>query len=77
MDKLEKAIEHTKNKKGMKLCITGLIKKIVISRDKIGNSEKYSLKVFGKHYNLARKAWLNGDLKTVAEFFGLYTGDNT
>ncbi len=25
-----------------------------------------------KHFYMARKAWLEGDLETVAEFFGLY-----
>lgn len=72
----KKAIEHTKNKKGMKLCITGLVKKIISHKGNLPGGYKYSLGEFSKHYNQARKAWLNNDLETVAEFFGLYTGES-
>ena len=70
---LDQAIEHSKNKKGMKVCLTGLLKNVANSRGDIGGGYKYALQEVAKHYGQARTAWLNNDLETVAEFFGLYT----
>lgn len=69
---LQEAIEHTKNKGGMKQCITGLMHKIEKHRGQLSNGYKFALSEFVKHYKQAKEAWLNGDLHTVAEFFGLY-----
>jgi len=72
----KEAIEHTKNKKGMKCCLPGLLKKVAGHMDKIDGGQAYALEEVAKHYNQARIAWLTGDLETVAEFFGLYSGEN-
>jgi len=78
---LKEAIEHTKNKKGMKQCVSGLFTKcanvlkessVSSIKCKYGAGYAFSLEEMAKHYNEARSAWLNGDLETVAEFFGLY-----
>lgn len=62
--KLKQAIEHTKNKQGMKVSFSGIMK------NRQGATGMRSQ--LDNHYGIARKAWLNGDLGTVAEFFGLY-----
>jgi len=71
MDYLQ-AVEHTKNKKGMKQSMTGLCYKIANSRGAISGGLKFTVEELGKHFSQARNAWLTGDLETVAEFFGLY-----
>jgi len=68
------AVEHTKNKKGMKCCLPGLLKNVANCKGRIGGGYSWQLEEVAKHYTQARTAWLTGDLKTVAEFFGLYTG---
>lgn len=69
------AIEHTKNKKGMKVSFTGIASRISQSgrNGALDNGTKFMVSELGKHYDQARSAWLEGDLETVAEFFGLYT----
>ncbi len=86
---IQQAIEHTKNKKGMKLCLPGLLNNSGEELNRLSKVLKnkgaeydvdyaagyaFSLKEVSKHYNQAREAWLKGDLETVAEFFGLYVG---
>ena len=66
------AIEHTKDKPGMKVSISGIASRVSKHRGAIDKGQKYMLEEFGKHFEQARAAWLNGDLETVAEFFGLY-----
>ena len=77
----KEAIEHTKNKKGMKQSVSGLFESSsemlnLIGKDKdginFGDGYAFSLVGMSKHFYEAREAWLNGDLETVAEFFGLY-----
>jgi hypothetical protein len=70
---LEEAIEHTKNKRGFKVSITGIASRIFSHRGAIDKGQKYLIKEFGRHFDQARQSWLNGDLETVAEFFGLYS----
>ncbi len=66
------AIEHTKNKMGMKVSMCGMASQITHHRGAVNNASKFMLDEFQKHFYQAREAWLNGDLETVAEFFGLY-----
>lgn len=77
----KQAIEHTKNKKGMKQSVSGLFEQSSQILDKIGENENgmnygagyaFTLRQMSEHYYQAREAWLTGDLETVAEFFGLY-----
>ena len=60
----KQAIEHTENKKGMKVDFSGAM------RHRSGGNQ--FRKIISEHFDEAREAWLNGDLETVAEFFGLY-----
>ena len=78
---LKEAIEHTKNKKGMKCSMSGMCKNAGKELDRIGPGKRganyaagyaYSLREMASNYDEAREAWLKGDLETVAEFFGLY-----
>lgn len=69
---IQEAIEHTKNKKGMKQCLPGLLIKVASKRNKFDDGQRYALECIAKHFTQARQAWLEGDLETVAEFFGLY-----
>ena len=76
------AIEHTKNKKGMKQCVSGLFNQSANLLDDIGEDKRtgadygagyaFTLREMSEHFKQAREAWLNDDLETVAEFFGLY-----
>lgn len=66
---IKKAVEHTKNKKGMRVSFTGIASR---ANSPLGRGERYMIQEMGKHYQQAREAWLKGDLETVAEFFGLY-----
>ncbi len=77
----KKAVEHTKNKKGMKQSVSGLIESSSVMLESIGENREgsdfgagyaFTLKQMSKHFYEAREAWLNDDLETVAEFFGLY-----
>ncbi len=77
----KKAIEHTKNKKGMKQSVSGLFKNSSELMERIGEDRDgmnygagyaFGLQSMSEHFNQAREAWLTGDLETVAEFFGLY-----
>lgn len=77
----KEAVKHSKNKKGMKQSVNGLfsnsselLEAIGENRDGIdhGSGYAFALKEMSEHYYQARKAWLTGDLETVAEFFGLY-----
>lgn len=77
----KQAIEHTKNKKGMKQSMPGILKKSsdilnAVSCGPIkfeeGESYAFVLDEISDHYKQARTAWLTGDLETVAEFFGVY-----
>ena len=70
---IKEAIEHTKNKKGMKCCLPGLLKKVANCKGRIDRGCAFQLEEIAKHYNQARNAWLTEDLHTVAEFFVLYT----
>ena len=69
---IQEAIEHTKNKDGMKVSITGIASRLSRHRGSTDNGQKYMLEQFGKHFAEAREAWLKGDIGAVAEFFGLY-----
>ena len=62
---LNDAIEHTKNYKGMRVCVSGIMEK--------GQGRQYMRREMAKHFKQARDAWLTGDLNTVAEFFSIYT----
>lgn len=66
------AIEHTKNKKGMKVSMSGLVAGVSRERDSDHAGYAYTSNEMQKHFYQAREAWLAGDLETVAEFFGLY-----
>ncbi len=75
------AIQHTKNKAGMKQSVSGLFKNSADILEAIGENKdgtdygagySFALKEMSKHFYQAREAWLNDDLETVAEFFGLY-----
>lgn len=78
---LQEAIQHSKDKKGMKLCVSGLFIKsaeiLELSAERPTTSESgggyaFVLTEMATHFDQAREAWLNGDLETVAQFFGLY-----
>jgi len=78
---LKEAIEHTKNKKGMKQSVSGLFEQSAFILDDIGENREgidygagyaFTLREMSEHFYQAREAWLKGDLETVAEFFGLY-----
>jgi len=77
---VEEAIKHSKNKKGMKYSFKGLCENSADLLDNITELEEidygagyaFSLRELATNYNEARTAWLEGDLETVAEFFGLY-----
>ena len=60
----QEAIEHTKNKHGMKVDFSGAM------RNRPDGA--FIRAEIAKHFDQAREAWLKGDLGTVAEFFGLY-----
>ena len=62
---IKEAIEHTKNKKGMKVSFSGSVRRT-------GKGTNYIRQEIAEHFALTREAWLKGDLETVAEFFGLY-----
>lgn len=77
----KEAIEHTKNKKGMKQSVSGLFEQSALLLDKVGESGNgmdygagyaFTLREMAEHFGQAKEAWLTGDLETVAEFFGLY-----
>ena len=61
---IQEAIDHTKNRKGMKVDFSGAM------RHRPGGA--FIRGEITKHFDQARDAWLKGDLETVAEFFGLY-----
>ena len=78
---LQEAIEHTKNKKGMKQSVSGLFANSAEMLESIGGDKNgcnygagyaYTLQSMSEHFYQAREAWLKGELETVAEFFGLY-----
>lgn len=62
---VKEAIEHTKNKSGMKVSFSGAVRRT-------GKGTNYIRQEIADHYKQAKEAWLKGDLETVAEFFGLY-----
>ena len=71
----KQAINHTINKKGMKQSMSGFLgkcSKIIEKADPEYESYSFVLDEISDHYKQAREAWLNNDLETVAEFFGLY-----
>ncbi len=79
--KYKEAIEHSKNKKGMKQSVSGLFESSAVFLDSIGENEHgcdsgagyaFTLRIMAEHFYKAREAWLNDDLEKVAEFFGLY-----
>lgn len=53
---LQNAIEHTINKGGMKVSVSGMIGNITGSRGRIDNGTKYTAGEFAKHYQQAREA---------------------
>lgn len=63
---INEAIEHTKNKPGVKVSFSGAMR-----ADKSSGGQ-WIRGELSKHFKEAREAWLNGDLETVAAFFGLY-----
>lgn len=69
---IEQAIEHTKNKRGMRVSVSGLARAVSESRGSLDGGRKYAIEEHATHFDQAREAWLNGDLETVAEYFGLY-----
>ena len=81
---IEEAIEHAKNKKGMKQSFGGLcnrsasilewVSKKVPKGDgpDMASGYAFTLRELTKHFYMAREAFMEGDLETVAEFFGLY-----
>lgn len=71
----KQAVEHTKNKKGMKQSMSGFLGKcsrLIVKADPEEEMYPFVLHKMSDHYKQAREAWLTGDLETVAEFFGLY-----
>lgn len=66
------AIEKTKSNKGMRVSITGISSRISAHRGSVDGGTRYMVGEFGKHFQMAREAWMGGDLTTVAEFFGIY-----
>lgn len=77
----KEAIEHTRKKSGMKQSVSGLISQSADILESIGENKDgmdfgagyaFTLRQMSEHFYQARNAWLNDDLETVAEFFGLY-----
>lgn len=70
----QEAIAHTKNKGGMKQSLPGFLLNIAAKlKDKYGDdADCFVMGEISQHFEQARKAWLEDDLETVAEFFGLY-----
>lgn len=69
---LSEAIDYTKNTMRLRVSITGIASRISRHRGAIDKGQKHLLAEFGKNFSEARQAWLNGDMKTVAEFFTIY-----
>ena len=70
---IQEAIEHTKDKGGMKVSMSGIVSRITEKRKgSVSAADRFMLDGMEKHYQQAREAWLKGDIETVAEFFGLY-----
>lgn len=71
MEELNKYIEQTKNFNKMRISVDGVLERISNKKGTINRSDKYMLKEINRLYQLGREAWLNGDLETVAEMFGI------
>lgn len=56
----------------MKCSLVGLIQKILRSRGRISDFDKFGLEDFLKNFKLARAVWKSKDQKTVDEFFTIY-----
>ena len=72
VQELKEAIDYTKNTMRLRVSITGIASRISRHRGAIDKIQKHLLSEFGKNFSEARQAWLNGDMKTVAEFFTIY-----
>lgn len=71
---IKQAIDHTKNKKGIKICLPGLLGTVSTHKGNLNRGYRFALQEVSKHFDQAQEAWLHGDLETVADFFGLYVG---
>jgi hypothetical protein len=78
---IKEAIEHAKHKPGLKQSVSGLFSRSAEMLEEIGEDRDgcdfgagyaFSLRQMSEHYEMARTAFMNGELETVAEFFGLY-----
>ena len=68
---IEKYIEITKNKRGLKLSVSGTIRRSTNKKGRLSKLEIFSLQEINRLYYEGREAWLKGDLETVAELFGI------
>ena len=68
---IEKYIEITKNKPGLKLSVCGMIATCSTKKGRLSKSDQSGLEEISRLYYLGREAWLNGDLETVAQMFGI------
>ncbi len=68
---IKKYIELTKNKPGLKLSVSGVIRRSTNKKGRLSKMEIFSLQEINRLYYEGREAWLKGDLETVAEIFGL------
>jgi len=68
---MDKYIKITNEFIGMKLSVKGIINKSITKTCKLSKSERFSLEEISRLYYEGREAWLKGDIKTVAEMFGI------
>lgn len=61
----------------MRVCIDGIIHRICTAKRRQVEVKNYDtvLLEFMKHYDIAKKAFSDGDLESVGRFFMLYIGD--
>jgi len=70
-DVIEKYIEITNNYPNLKLCTSGILNRISRSKGTISKDNRWMLQEISRLYCVGRKAWLEGDLDTVAQMFGV------
>ena len=56
----------------MRVSITGICTRISSRKGSLTSSDKYMIREFADHFNQARKAWLDGNIEVIADFFSIY-----
>ena len=71
---MDDLIQRTKDFSRMKISINGVLTKVSKSKGNLSNSDRFCLDEILRLYLQGRDAWLEGDLETVADMFGILTG---